>query len=755
MSSPARVAVTGGAGFIGSHLVDELLEKNYEVMVVDDFSTGKITNLSHHESNPLLIINQADVLNQNALSKIFKGCKYVFHLAVRNVRLSLNQPTIVYDVNSTGTFNALKASVDAGVEKFLYCSSSEVIGNKKKDTTSEFAPETIYGASKLSGEFYTGVFQRSGFMETVIARPYNNFGPRSHYEGHSGELIPRFIMAALSGNPYTIFGDGTQSRDFVFVKDTAAILVAMIENNNSGGQTFEICSGQEITVKDIAERISKHFETAPEINYKYSRPSDLKSLLGNPATLEKLLGLSPHTDFETGLKHTIEWFKENYTLQTQKDPTADERNWLNVPPEAWIPGAEEVLQPHNSYIQIAKPFFDDAEEKAAASAIYSGWVTQGPKVFALEDSFAEYTGANHACAVSSGTAALHLALLAVGVQPGDVVLTVSHSFIATANAIRHCGAEPVFIDIAQDTLNMDPRSLESSIRSFFKEKNGSLYYSGILNRYATSGIFGNQHRLSAILTVHQIGMPANIESIASVASAYNLPLVEDAACAAGSEILLANGRWEMIGHPHSSAACFSFHPRKIITTGEGGMITTNDPEIDKKVRLLRHHGMSVSDLDRHGSKVPVYESYLMTGYNYRMSDIHAAVGIEQLRKLPCILEQRRELADEYLKRLSGIPKVSIFRQPEWAKFNYQSFIIGVPPDIRDDVITSLNNDGIGAKRGIMCAHLEPPYSTGRSRGALPRSELSSDSSITLPLHGDMTKNDIVRIVASLRSAVVK
>lgn len=756
MSDAPRAAVTGGAGFIGSHLVDALLNGGYDVIVIDDFSSGSLRNLSQHEENPKLQIRKGDVMNQDALAHHFRGCRFVFHLATRNVRLSINRPTAVHDVNATGTFNALKAAVDAGVEKFMYVSSSEVRGDMSIREKKEFAPETIYGASKLAGEYYTGVFQRSGYIETVIARPYNNYGPRSHYQGHSGELIPRFITAALSGKPFTIFGDGNQSRDFVYVKDTADAMIKLMGNKNSGGKTFEICSGAKISVNDIAEKIASLMNIEQEIKYVYARPSDLKSLCGDTKPLQDFAGIYPETDMDSGLAQTIKWFKQNFSPeQTDSEPPI-ERNWLAEKPESWMPGAEtEEPQREDEYLQLAKPYFDEAEENAAASAVRSRWVTQGPRVQDFEERFADFTGAKHACAVSSCTAALHLSLLAAGVGPGDVVLTVSHSFIATANSIRHCGAEPVFIDIASNTLNMDPRSLESAIRSFFREKDGSFYYSGMLNRYASSGIYGNAHRLSAILVVHQAGIPADMKNISAVARAYRIPLIEDAACAVGSALLNANGKWENVGAPHSMAACFSFHPRKIITTGEGGMITTRDPEFDNKVRLLRHHGMSASDMDRHGAKTPIYERYLITGYNYRMSDIHAAVGIEQLRKLPAILDQRRELAEEYEKRLKGIPGVEIYPEPEWAKFNYQSFIVGVPIEKRDHVVATLNAEGIGAKRGISCAHLEPPYSTGRSRGDLPRSERASDSTVILPLHGDIAKPNITRIVAALRSAVIK
>lgn len=408
-------------------------------------------------------------------------------------------------------------------------------------------------------------------------------------------------------------------------------------------------------------------------------------------------------------------------------------------------------------IPIIKPEIGHEEIEAVSKVLRSGWITQGPKVAEFEQEFAKYVGARHACAVSNCTTALHLGLLISGVRPGDVVITVSHSYIATANSVRNCQAEPFFVDIDLNTLNMDPNALRKVLKERF-EKHEQKWWLKDPERLAIGQsplVFIKQPigRLAAILVVHQAGMPADMRTIVEIANDYRVPIVEDAACAIGSEIKL-KGKWEKIGRTHGEVACFSFHPRKILTTGDGGMITTNKVGHDQKFRLLRQHGMSLSDYGRHKSKDIIFESHDLTAYNYRMTDIQAAIGLEQLKKLPVIVQKRRELAEMYLQQLSNIPGIILPTQPHYARSNWQSFIVRLSdPSKQKRVMELLQKRGVASRRGIMNAHQELPYQKSFSVGSFPKSTCARDTGIILPLYHAMEYEEVKTVSQSLIGAL--
>ncbi|MGW1713309.1 DegT/DnrJ/EryC1/StrS family aminotransferase [Streptomyces sp. NPDC002156] len=369
-------------------------------------------------------------------------------------------------------------------------------------------------------------------------------------------------------------------------------------------------------------------------------------------------------------------------------------------------------------IPVMIPWLGEEEAKAASDAVLSGWVAQGPRVAAFEKAFVERVGAEHGIAVSSCTTGLHLSLVALGVGPGDEVVVPSLSFIATANAVRYVGAEPVFADVDPATGNLTTATVDA-VRT---------------------------PRTKAVLVVHQGGVPADVHSLRAACAEWDLPLVEDAACAIGSTV---GGK--PVGHGALIAA-WSFHPRKVVTTGEGGMITTDDAEWAARLRRLREHGMNASAAERHASNKPVLESYLEVGFNYRMTDVQAAIGLVQLGKLDAMIARRRELAARYDELLRGVPSLTPVRDPAHGQSNFQSYWVLLDEDFpvgRDDLLAALSEAGVSARRGIMASHLEPAYAD-HPAVPLPATERISRDSLILPLFHTMTEAQQDRVVAALR-----
>jgi dTDP-4-amino-4,6-dideoxygalactose transaminase len=372
-------------------------------------------------------------------------------------------------------------------------------------------------------------------------------------------------------------------------------------------------------------------------------------------------------------------------------------------------------------VPFAKPHLTGNEGAAVAEVIASGWVSQGPRVRAFEEAFAARVGAPEAVATTSCTTALQLALHVSGVGPGDEVIVPSLSFIATANAVWQCGARPVFADIDPLTYNLDPHAAERAITE----------------------------RTKAIMPVHQVGLPADMDGFFALADRYEVAIVEDAACAIGATYK---------GRPIGSLgpiACFSLHPRKVITTGEGGMITVHDPEVAARMRRLRQHAMNVSDLDRHRAKDIVIESYPERGFNLRMTDMQAQLGLCQLDVLDEILARRRHLAERYNAALRDIPHLQTPYEPPYAQRTWQSYCVRVLPSSpvgRTELMRRLMHDGIATRRGVMAIHEEMAYADADA--SLPHTEAAACDVLMLPLFTGLTEEQQDYVVERIAEQVV-
>lgn len=374
-------------------------------------------------------------------------------------------------------------------------------------------------------------------------------------------------------------------------------------------------------------------------------------------------------------------------------------------------------------IQIAVPTTGDEEWQALREPLNSGWITQGPKVTAFENRFAEIHGASHALAVTSCTTGLHLILAGLGIGPGDEVIVPAFTWVSTANVILYCGATPVFVDVEADTHNISVSEVAKAVTS----------------------------KTKAVMAVHLFGLCADIDGLRSVLPAH-VKIIEDAACAAG-----ASYKGQMAG-TLGDAAAFSFHPRKSITTGEGGMVTTNDDALGDVMNKLRNHGAEISEEQRHhGPRPYILPEFNFLGYNYRMTDLQGAVGVVQIEKLQHLIAERQKWARYYKQSLEEIAWLSMPVGAGETHHALQAFVTRIDPDkapmSRNDMMDKLMSVGIATRPGTHAVHMLGYYkdSFGLAADDFPNAKLSDTQSMAIPLHNKMTQDDFDHVIAALKS----
>lgn len=374
-------------------------------------------------------------------------------------------------------------------------------------------------------------------------------------------------------------------------------------------------------------------------------------------------------------------------------------------------------------IQIAQPVTGEEEWIAVKDPIFSGWLTQGPKVAEFETRFAQRHEVKHALAVTSCTTGLHLALAAMGVGPGDEVIVPAFTWIATANVVLYCGATPVFVDVSRETFNMNPDQIEGKVTE----------------------------RTKAIIPVHLFGLCADIDAIRA-AVPDRVYVLEDAACASGAS---HKGKW---AGTQGDAAAFSFHPRKSITTGEGGMVTTNQSELAERMNQMRNHGATLSEEQRHlGPKPHILPDFNLLGFNYRMTDLQGAIGIVQLEKLDQFIDERATWAAWYRDQLASVRWLQQPQEPEDGRHGWQSYVTYVKPDSapmsRNEIMEHLQARGIATRPGTHAVHMSNLYRErfGHKPGDFPVARDCDAQSMAIPLHNHMTAEDYRYVADTIRA----
>jgi UDP-glucose 4-epimerase len=325
------ILVTGGAGFIGSELVRQLAAANHRVAIIDNLTNGKRENLEGLDERQVSL-HVEDVRHPERFESLIGAATVVFHLACLGVRHSIHAPLENHDVNATGTLRLLEACRAHGTRRFVYVSSSEVYGTARTVPIGEdhpTYPNTVYGASKLAGECYARAFFETYGYPTVVVRPFNSYGPRSHHEGDSGEVIPKFMLRALAGRPLIIFGDGTQTRDFTFVADTANGIMQAAFTDEAIGRTINLGTGQEVTITALAQRVAQTTAGPVAVEHIESRPGDVLRLCADNALATRVLGWSPRVTLEDGLARLHRWY---LSLNTPIDHLLQQervRNWAS------------------------------------------------------------------------------------------------------------------------------------------------------------------------------------------------------------------------------------------------------------------------------------------------------------------------------------------------------------------------------------------------------------------------------------------
>jgi len=718
-----RVLVTGGGGYLGCHLVPMLLERGHTVRVLDRFCFGRAA-LEAIAGQSRCEVLEGDVRRLQEHPGLLDNVEAVVHLAgLANDPSCYLDEDMAFDINVESTVELARQALERGVRRFVFASSVSVYGHGVFDIVDEQSaarPVSTFARTKLAAEEAL-LELREGDFEPVVSRAATLFGwsPRMRFD----LAINQMVATAVREGAIEVRGGGNQWRPFLHVRDAARAMALLIEapREQVSGEVFNVgCDEFNVRVMDLAERVAR---AIGDVRLdRANDDEDLRRCRIRFAKIRDRLGFTPEYTIDDGIAEV---------RARLEDPAIDPaapiyanatrlKELRAIPAEA---GGEPIAA---RFIPLSKPSLGPEEEEAVLRALRSGWLTSGPQIAAFERAFADTVRAPRAIAVSSCTAALHLGLVALGVRPGDEVITSPINWASTGNTILNMGAKIVFVDVDPATLNLAPAQLEQAVTE----------------------------RTRVVMPVHMAGHPCDMDAVRAIAARHGLPVLEDAAHALGAAY---KGR--PIG-AFDNLACFSFYAIKNITTMEGGMITLRDEEYEKTLRLLAANGMSATAWDRYSrSAVAAPPEVVLPGYKYVLNNVGAAMGLEQIKKFPAFKAARARLAMMYREVLGEVEEIILPEARGDIEHAWHLFIIRLRLDRlaknRNEIAHALRRENIGTGVHFHGLHLHQYYRErlGMKPEDCPNATRVSHEIISLPLHPQLTEKDMRDIVAALKKVL--
>ncbi len=722
-----RVVVTGGAGYLGSVLVPLLLDSGYEVTVFDRMLFGR-EPLAPVLEHPSLRIVEGDITRLSEADGFLKDAQAVIHLAGLSNDPSCDlRPERTQRVNYDGTLELARRAARAGVERFLFASSCSVYGANPSpivDEGSEMHPVSLYAQKKMEAEQALFSMAAPGMTVTAL-RMATLYGlaPRMRFD----LAINLMVMRAVTKRQVHVLGGGEQWRPFLHVLDAAEAFAHTLQAPPDviDHEVFNIGADEHnFRIREIAELVR---DTLADLDIAVSTVPDDVDRRSYRVSFERCrttLSFRPACDVRQAIRELARAIRGGHLGDCSDSVYYTVQHVKELADRPARDGGEPV---RDTFLPFALPLIGKEEEDEVLDTLRSGWLTTGPKTKRFEEALAAYTGARHAIAVNSCTAALHVSLAAQGIGHGDEVITTGITFPATANVVIHQGARPVLVDVDPKTLNIDPDAVEAAITSATR----------------------------AIIPVHMAGQPAEMTRIWEIARKYNVAVIEDAAHAIGAEYA-----GKRVGNLDGSlASCFSFYPIKNMTTIEGGAILTNDDDFAERARLFALHGISKDAWKRYSTEGYQHWDTMVAGFKYNMTDVQAALGLHQIQRLDGFLERRTRYARLYRESFADLPEIEPLAISEGVRHAWHLYVILLRLDRltvdRDTFMEALRQENIGTGIHFRSLHIQPFYEQflGLRREDLPHAATVSDRLLSLPLYPKMAEKDVRDVADAVRKLV--